>query len=78
MFITLFCQKLRAIGWHLLCNKEGIKRRMEEYKSGREIPIDEELLKAYEDFPPCAGCSIGLERLFMVYMGLESLEGLSF
>jgi len=51
---------------------------MEEYKSGREIPIDEELLKAYEDFPPCAGCSIGLERLFMVYMGLESLEGLSF
>jgi len=67
-----------ANGWTEEEDKEEIKRRMEEYKSGREIPIDEELLKAYEDFPPCAGCSIGLERLFMVYMGLESLEGLSF
>jgi len=67
-----------ANGWTEEEDKEEIKRRMEEYKSGREIPIDEELLKAYEDFPPCSGCSIGLERLFMVYMGLESLEGLSF
>ncbi|MDM7267315.1 MAG: elongation factor P--(R)-beta-lysine ligase [Aquificaceae bacterium] len=67
-----------ANGWTEEENKEEIRRRMDEYRRGRDLPMDEELLKAYEDFPPCAGCSIGLERLFMVYMGLESLEGLYF
>ncbi len=67
-----------ANGWTEEENKEEIRRRMDEYRKGRDLPMDEELLKAYEDFPPCAGCSIGLERLFMVYMGLESLEGLYF
>ncbi|RME09540.1 MAG: elongation factor P--(R)-beta-lysine ligase, partial [Aquificota bacterium] len=50
----------------------------EEYRRGRELPIDEGLLMAYRNFPPCAGCSIGLERLFMVYMNLDSLEELYF
>jgi len=67
-----------ANGWTEEENKEEIRRRMDEYRRGRDLPMDEELLKAYEDFPSCAGCSIGLERLFMVYMGLESLEGLYF
>ncbi|QWK13672.1 MAG: elongation factor P--(R)-beta-lysine ligase [Aquificota bacterium] len=67
-----------ANGWTEEENKEEIRRRMDEYRRGRDLPMDEELLKVYEDFPPCAGCSIGLERLFMVYMGLESLEGLYF
>ncbi|MFN7065114.1 MAG: elongation factor P--(R)-beta-lysine ligase [Aquificaceae bacterium] len=65
-----------ANGWTEEESQEEIRRRTEEY--AKNLPLDEELLKAYEDFPPCAGCSIGLERLFMVYMGLENLQELYF
>lgn len=65
-----------ANGWTEETNREEIERRMKAYLQGRSLPIDEELLKAYESFPECAGCSVGLERLFMVYKGLDSLEGL--
>ena len=51
---------------------------MENFAKGRDLPFDEELIRAYEDFPPCAGCSIGLERLFMVYKGLNSLDDIYF
>ncbi|MCS6875842.1 MAG: elongation factor P--(R)-beta-lysine ligase [Aquificaceae bacterium] len=67
-----------ANGWTEETQKDEIKRRMEEFRRGRELPLDEELLKAYEDFPPCAGCSIGLERLFLVMHGLESIKELQF
>ncbi|MCS7278186.1 MAG: elongation factor P--(R)-beta-lysine ligase [Aquificaceae bacterium] len=67
-----------ANGWTEETDLQVIKRRMEEYRGNRDLPIDEELLKAYEDFPPCAGCSIGLDRLFMVYKGLDSLEDIYF
>ncbi|MEJ5339876.1 MAG: elongation factor P--(R)-beta-lysine ligase [Aquificaceae bacterium] len=67
-----------ANGWTEETDPEEIGRRMEEYRRGRELPIDEGLLMAYRNFPPCAGCSIGLERLFMVYMNLDSLEELYF
>ncbi|MCS7171339.1 MAG: elongation factor P--(R)-beta-lysine ligase [Aquificaceae bacterium] len=67
-----------ANGWTEELDPQEIRRRMEEYRTGRDLPLDEELLKAYEDFPQCAGCSIGLERLFIVCMGLESLEELYF
>ena len=67
-----------ANGWTEEVSKEEIKRRMELYKQGRDLPLDEELLRAYEDFPECAGCSVGLERLFLVYKGLSSFEELEF
>ncbi|MCS6998973.1 MAG: elongation factor P--(R)-beta-lysine ligase [Aquificaceae bacterium] len=67
-----------ANGWTEERDPQEIRRRMEVFRGGRDLPIDEELLRAYQNFPPCAGCSIGLERLFMVYMGLESLEELYF
>ncbi len=67
-----------ANGWTEETSKEEIKRRMKEYLQGRDLPIDQDLLNAYEDFPPCAGCSIGLERLFMVLKGFESFEKLEF
>ncbi|MFN3598178.1 MAG: elongation factor P--(R)-beta-lysine ligase [Aquificaceae bacterium] len=67
-----------ANGWTEEENQEEIRKRMEEYSKDRNLPMDEDLIKAYEDFPPCAGCSIGLERLFAVYMGLESLDELYF
>ncbi|RMH80117.1 MAG: elongation factor P--(R)-beta-lysine ligase [Acidobacteria bacterium] len=65
-----------ANGWTEETNMEEIKRRIEVYRQSRDLPVDEDLLQCYENFPPCAGCSIGLERLFMVYMGLSSLEEL--
>ncbi len=67
-----------ANGWTEETNPEEIRKRMENFKRGRNLPLDEELLKAYESFPACAGCSIGLERLFMVYKGLDSFEELYF
>ncbi|MCS7262033.1 MAG: elongation factor P--(R)-beta-lysine ligase [Aquificaceae bacterium] len=67
-----------ANGWTEETDAEEVRRRMEEYRAGRDLPLDEELLKAYQNFPPCAGCSIGLDRLFMVRMGLKSLEELYF
>ncbi|MEN3027899.1 MAG: elongation factor P--(R)-beta-lysine ligase [Aquificaceae bacterium] len=67
-----------ANGWTEETDPQEIRRRMEVFRAGRDLPIDEELFMAYQNFPPCAGCSIGLERLFMVYMGLESLEELYF
>ncbi len=67
-----------ANGWTEEENQEEIRKRMEGYSKGRNLPMDEDLIKAYEDFPPCAGCSIGLERLFVVHMGLESLDELSY
>ncbi|MFN3813294.1 MAG: elongation factor P--(R)-beta-lysine ligase [Aquificaceae bacterium] len=67
-----------ANGWTEEVSKEEIERRMREYLQGRDLPLDQELLNAYEDFPPCAGCSIGLERLFMVLKGFESFDELEF
>ncbi|MFN3870007.1 MAG: elongation factor P--(R)-beta-lysine ligase [Aquificaceae bacterium] len=67
-----------ANGWTEEEDPEEIKKRMEEYSKERNLPIDQGLIKAYESFPPCAGCSIGLERLFAVYMGFESLDDLYF
>jgi lysyl-tRNA synthetase class 2 len=66
-----------ANGWTEEESKEEIRKRLEDFRRGRDLPIDEELLQAYEDFPACAGCSIGLERLFMVMHGLDSIEEIS-
>ncbi|WP_340695295.1 elongation factor P--(R)-beta-lysine ligase [Hydrogenobacter thermophilus] len=67
-----------ANGWTEETSRSEIERRMKLYLQGREMPMDEELLKAYEDFPECAGCSIGLERLFLVLKGFESMDDLEF
>ncbi len=67
-----------ANGWTEEEDSEEIERRIREYNKNRNLPMDEDLLRAYKDFPPCSGCSIGLERLFMIYMGIENLEELYF
>lgn len=45
-------------------------------RSGREIvPIDEELLRAFDlGVPPAGGIALGLERLFMAVHGLSDIE----
>lgn len=60
-----------ANGWTEETDKEEIKRRMELWRGN--LPMDEELLRAYEDMPECAGCSIGLERLFSVLKGYDGI-----
>ncbi len=67
-----------ANGWTEEEDSEEIERRIKEYNKNRNLPIDEDLLRAHKDFPPCSGCSIGLERLFMISMGIENLEELYF
>lgn len=67
-----------ANGWTEETSKSEIERRIKDYLQERNMPIDEELLIAYENFPPCAGCSLGLERLFMVLQGIDSIEDLDF
>ncbi len=49
---------------------------MEVYRQNRDLPIDEDLINAYENMPPCAGCSIGLDRLFMILKGIDGFKDL--
>lgn len=37
-------------------------------------PIDEEFIRCLEKMPPAGGCALGIDRLFMVLIGAESLD----
>ena len=39
-----------------------------------QMPIDEHLLAACNDLPPCSGIAVGLDRLLMVITGAKSLQ----
>ena len=39
-----------------------------------QMPIDEHLLAACNDLPPCSGIAIGLDRLLMVISGAKNLQ----
>lgn len=39
-----------------------------------QLPIDEHLLAACDDLPPCSGIAVGIDRLLMVITGAKSLE----
>ncbi|WP_461831909.1 elongation factor P--(R)-beta-lysine ligase [Aquifex sp.] len=62
-----------ANGWSEETNPEEIKRRLLKESEKRNLPIDEEFIKVHKDMPECAGCSIGLDRLFMLWLGKEEL-----
>ncbi len=38
------------------------------------VPIDERLLTALDDMPPCAGVALGLDRLLLMFNGLTRLS----
>ncbi len=38
------------------------------------VPVDERLLAALEEIPPCAGVALGLDRLLLVFNGLTRLS----
>jgi len=65
-----------ANGWTEERDPEKVRKRMELWVKDRKLPVDEELLHALANLPEFAGCSIGLERLFMVVYNIESLDKL--
>ena len=66
-----------ANGWTEETDPEEVRRRLENEAKKRSLPIDDEFIEAHHKIPPCAGCSIGVDRLFMVWMGKESLGEVS-
>ncbi len=65
-----------ANGWTEERDPEKVRKRMELWVKDRKLPLDEELLDALVKIPEFAGCSIGLERLFMVVYNIKDLNEL--
>ena len=65
-----------ANGWTEETNPEEIRKRLEREAKRRKLPLDEEFIKAHENMPPSAGCSIGVDRLFMLFIDKNSLSEL--
>jgi lysyl-tRNA synthetase class 2 len=69
-----------ANGYHeLICPKEQLARFEDDLKKRRELqlpqlPIDRLLIAALEnDFPPCAGVALGIDRLFMYHQKVSHI-----
>jgi len=65
-----------ANGWTEERDPNEIRKRMESNLRDRELPLDEELLKALASITSFSGCSIGLERLFIVVYNIQTLDDL--
>lgn len=70
-----------ANGYHELCDASEQRQRFEKdrerrMKSGKPVhPLDENLLAALTTgLPPCAGVSVGVDRLLMVMHGIDSIS----
>ncbi len=63
-----------ANGWTEETSMEEIKLRLLKESERKNLPVDEEFIKAHKNMPECAGCSVGLERLFMVLEGLRNIH----
>ncbi len=63
-----------ANGWTEERNPGEVRRRLQKEAKKRGLPLDEEFVKVHGEIPPCAGCSLGLDRLFMFYVGASSLR----
>ena len=63
-----------ANGWTEETQMEEVKRRLEREAKKRGLPLDREFIEAHRTMPPCAGCSIGVDRLFMLWAGKSSIE----
>ena len=71
-----------ANGFNELTDAVEQRKRFENENKKRQelgmevIPVDENLLSALEHgMPECSGVAIGLDRLLMVLLGVESIEG---
>lgn len=63
-----------------LADAEALRRRFEQDNVLREhhnlpiMPIDEHLLAACDNLPPCSGIAVGIDRLLMVLTDAENLQ----
>ncbi len=62
-----------ANGWTEETDPEEVERRLKAEAEKRNLPLDKEFIEAHKNMPESAGCSVGLERLFMVKEGLSSI-----
>ena len=69
-----------ANGYRELLDPAELRRRFETDLTARRdrnrvlLPVDEKLIAAHESgIPPCAGVALGVDRLLMVIMGVESI-----
>ena len=77
--VELFIKGIEiANGWSEETNPQEVRKRLEREAKKRNLPLDEEFIEIHKELPECAGCSIGIDRLFMLYVGLSSLEELPF
>ena len=70
-----------ANGYHELLDAVELRRRFREANAKRradgnpEIPVESRLMAAMKSgFPACCGTALGLERLFMVQCGADSID----
>ncbi len=70
-----------ANGYGELTDRAEQERRLEETRQTLEgegvagLTMDREFLEAVGELPPCAGVSIGLDRLLMLLLGKEDISG---
>ncbi|WP_051012671.1 EF-P lysine aminoacylase EpmA [Moraxella macacae] len=63
-----------------LADGDLLKKRFQQDNIKRKrcglpiMPIDENLLQACDDLPPCSGIALGLDRLLMVKTGAKTIE----
>ena len=63
-----------------LADGEVLRERFEQDNALRRqhnlpiMPVDEYLLAACDNLPPCSGIAVGVDRLLMVLMGAKSLQ----
>lgn len=65
-----------ANGWTEETDPEEVRSRLMREAKRRNLPLDEEFINAHRDIPPCSGCSIGLDRLFMLWIGVSDFDTL--
>lgn len=69
-----------ANGYHELTDATEQRARFERdnarrrARGQRELPIDERMLVALPDLPPCAGVALGIERLLMHLAGTDDIR----
>lgn len=63
-----------------LADGQALRQRFEQDNALRcehrlpSMPIDEHLLAACDDLPPCSGVAVGIDRLLMVLTGAQNLQ----
>ncbi len=73
-----------ANGYTELADREELGRRMETARLGLEaagtrgLTVDRDFLEAMAQMPPCAGVSVGMDRLAMILLGARDIAQVVF